>query len=79
MEQLTDREREIIALLAEGCRNKEIAHRLGTCEQTIKNQLTKIYRHTGTRSRLDLVLTAMKRGVVGARTSRLRESQEQRA
>lgn len=79
MEHLTERELEIIALLAEGCRNKEIARRLGTREQTIKNQLTKIYRLTGTRSRLDLALTAMKKGLVGLRTSRLQGSQEQRA
>ncbi len=79
MDQLTDREREIVILLADGCRNKEIARRLGTCEQTIKNQLTKIYKHTGTKSRLDLVLTAMKKGYVPIRTSRSRESQEQRA
>lgn len=79
MEQLTDRELQILALLAEGCRNKEIARRLGTREQTIKNQLTRIYKHTGTRSRLELVLRAMKRGDVPAKTSRSRESQEQQA
>lgn len=79
MEQLTERELEIVALLAQGCRNKEIARRLGTCEQTIKNHLTRIYKHTGTRSRLDLVLTAMRNGYVSVRTSGSRESQEQRA
>ncbi len=79
MEQLTDRELEILALLAEGCRNREIASRLGTREQTIKNQLTRIYKHTGTRSRLDLVLMALKRGHVSLRTSRSRESPGQRA
>lgn len=60
---LTTRERQIVALLVEGCRNRDIAHRFGTHEQTVKNQLTKIFEKTGTSSRLELVLYAIKTGV----------------
>lgn len=62
MKQLTDRERQIVALLAEGSRNKDIARQFGTREQTVKNQLTRIFAKTGTRSRLELALQAMKHG-----------------
>ncbi len=63
MTDLTERERQIVALLVQGSRNKDIARRFGTREQTVKNQLTRIFAKTGTRSRLELVLLAMKRGV----------------
>lgn len=70
MSQLTDREQQIIALLIEGHRNKDIAVRFGTREQTVKNQLTRIFAKTGTRSRLELVLYAMKRNGAIASTER---------
>jgi DNA-binding NarL/FixJ family response regulator len=60
---LTARERQIVALLVEGCRNRDMARRFGTREQTVKNQLTKIFEKTGTTSRLELVLYAIKMGV----------------
>lgn len=58
---LTDREQQILTLLIEGHRNKDIALRFGTREQTVKNQLTRIFAKTGTKSRLELVLLAMKK------------------
>ena len=63
---LTAREWQIVVLLVEGCRNRDIARRFGTREQTVKNQLTKIFEKTGTSSRLELVLYAIKMGVVPA-------------
>ncbi len=66
---LTARERQIVALLVEGCRNRDIARRFGTREQTVKNQLTKVFEKTGTTSRLELVLYAIKIGVAAPTTS----------
>ena len=60
MPQLTPREEQILALLAEGCRNREIARRFGTREQTVKNQLTRMFEKTGTTSRLELVVYALR-------------------
>ena len=66
--RLTRRERQIVALLMEGCANKEIAARLATSEQTIKNQLSTLYRKARVSSRLELVLLVQTaRGVTAAR------------
>jgi DNA-binding NarL/FixJ family response regulator len=46
----------IVALLAQGCKNKEIALRLGTTEQVIKNYLRSVYDKTGVSGRLELAL-----------------------
>jgi len=40
----------------QGCKNKEIAIRLGTTEQVIKNYLRSIYDKTGVSDRLELAL-----------------------
>jgi RNA polymerase sigma factor (sigma-70 family) len=62
VETLSRREKQIIvdALLA-GCTNKEIAQQLGVGDQTVKNQLTTLYKKMGVSSRLELVLLAMER------------------
>lgn len=74
---LTSRERQIVALLVEGCRNRDIARRFGTREQTVKNQLTKIFEKTGTTSRLELVLYAIKMGVAAPTASARSRTLEQ--
>jgi DNA-binding NarL/FixJ family response regulator len=58
MERLSRRERQIVEALLAGCANKEIAQRLGVSNQTIKNQLTRLYRKVGVNGRLELVLWA---------------------
>jgi DNA-binding NarL/FixJ family response regulator len=55
-EQLTPKEFKIVGLIVEGCKNKEIAERLGTKEQVIKNYLRSIYDKTGVSDRLELAL-----------------------
>jgi len=40
---LSDRENEIAQLVAQGCRNKEVAVKLSISEQTVKNHLYKIF------------------------------------
>ncbi|WP_176559592.1 LuxR C-terminal-related transcriptional regulator [Rubellimicrobium roseum] len=52
--RLTEREREVIALVRQGCRNKEIAIRLGIEEATVKHHLRNIFRKLRIRSRVEL-------------------------
>jgi len=61
--RLTRRERQIVALLMEGCSNNAIASRLGVSAQTVKNQLTTLYQKAGVGSRLELVLFAQRSGL----------------
>jgi DNA-binding NarL/FixJ family response regulator len=64
---LTAREREILALLAEGETNKGIAARLSITTDTVKHHLTSIFAKTGTSNRLELALIAVKsRGSSGS-------------
>jgi DNA-binding NarL/FixJ family response regulator len=58
-DRLTPREMKIVALLVQGCKNKEIALRLDTTEQVIKNYLRNIYDKTGVSDRLELALFTM--------------------
>jgi DNA-binding NarL/FixJ family response regulator len=46
----------IVALIVQGCKNREIATRLKTTEQVIKNYLRSIYDKTGVGDRLELAL-----------------------
>jgi DNA-binding CsgD family transcriptional regulator len=46
----------IVALIVQGCKNREIALRLKTTEQVIKNYLRSIYDKTGVSDRLELAL-----------------------
>ena len=55
---LTDRQRAVFALLAEGCATKEIARRLNLAIGTVKVHLAAIYRSLGARSRLEAVAKA---------------------
>jgi DNA-binding NarL/FixJ family response regulator len=56
VQRLTPKELQIVALISEGCKNKEIASRLGTREQVVKNYLRNIYDKTGVSDRLELAL-----------------------
>lgn len=55
-DRLTPKEMQIVALIVQGCKNKEIAMQLGTKEQVIKNYLRGIYDKTGVSDRLELAL-----------------------
>lgn len=54
--RLTDREREIAEIVAEGSSNKIVAARLNITERTVKAHLTSAFQKTGTRDRLGLSL-----------------------
>ena len=55
-DRLTPKEMKIVALIVQGCKNREIGLRLGTTEQVIKNYLRSIYDKTGVSDRLELAL-----------------------
>lgn len=55
-DRLTPKEMQIVALIVQGCKNKEIALQLNTKEQVIKNYLRGIYDKTGVSDRLELAL-----------------------
>jgi DNA-binding NarL/FixJ family response regulator len=54
--RLTPKELQIVALISEGRKNKDIANRLGTKEQVVKNYLRTIYNKIGVSDRLELAL-----------------------
>ena len=55
-QRLTARELQIVALLCEGLKNRQIALQLGTKEQVVKNYLRTIYAKTNVSDRLELAL-----------------------
>ncbi|MBX6376990.1 MAG: response regulator transcription factor [Clostridia bacterium] len=57
-EPLTPRQREVLALLAEGLSNREIAERLYLSEGTVKNVVSEIYARLNVRDRVQAVLRA---------------------
>lgn len=61
---LTDRETEILRLMASGYSNKEIANSLGVAEGTVKNHVSNILSKLGVRDRTRAVLKAFEIGIV---------------
>jgi DNA-binding NarL/FixJ family response regulator len=55
---LTDREREVVALIAEGLKNKQIGERLFISETTVTHHLSSIFSKLGVSDRLELVIYA---------------------
>ncbi len=60
---LTDREREVIALICEGLQNKNIGLRLFISETTVRHHLTSIFSKLGVENRLELVIYAYRHGL----------------
>jgi len=61
---LSDREREIVALVAQGFRNREIGEKLFISEQTVKNHLHNIFDKLGVSDRLELALYALHHRII---------------
>jgi DNA-binding NarL/FixJ family response regulator len=64
LEQLTDREEDVLKLLASGLSNKDIATSLSLSEGTVKNHISAILAKLHANDRTQAVLTALKRGLV---------------
>jgi DNA-binding NarL/FixJ family response regulator len=60
---VTSREREVIALIGEGLRNKDVAERLFISETTVRHHLTSIFNKLGVSSRQKLLLMAHQSGL----------------
>ena len=59
---LSNRERQIVSLVAEGCENREIASRLSISENTVKNHLARIYDKLKVANRVQAALTCERMG-----------------
>lgn len=65
---LTARERELIVLIAQGLVVKEIARMLAVSEKTVRNHISNIYHKLSVYDRSQLVIYAMKKGLVDLRS-----------
>lgn len=63
-ELLSNREFEVLSLLAQGMSNKEIAEELFISEKTVKNHVSNILRKLDVNDRTQAVITALKQGLV---------------
>ncbi|HEX2979134.1 MAG TPA: response regulator transcription factor, partial [Anaerolineaceae bacterium] len=61
---LSEREHDVLRLLAEGLDNPRIAETLSIAEGTVKNHVTNIYEKLGVHSRAEAVALAWKRGII---------------
>jgi two-component system nitrate/nitrite response regulator NarL len=62
LNSLTERERDILNLVAEGLTNREIGERLHLAEKTVKHYMTNVLQKLQVRSRVEAALLAQKRG-----------------
>lgn len=65
IKSLTQREREVVALIAEGLKNKQIAQRLFISETTVTHHLSSVYSKLGVSDRLELVIYAFANKLAG--------------
>ena len=61
--KLTDREREVIQLIGEGIKNRQIAARLYISEATVRHHLTSVFAKLGVTDRFELVIYAFQHGL----------------
>ena len=66
MDKLTDREREVLRLMAEGCSNAEIAEQLFISETTVKTHVTHVLQKLDLRDRVQAVVLAHQTGLFEA-------------
>ena len=60
---LTEREREVVALISQGLKNRQIGERLSISETTVVHHLTSIFAKLGVANRLELVTYAYRQGL----------------
>ena len=61
---LSQRQIDVLLLLAEGHANKVIRHRLGIAERTVRSHLTELYQALGAHSRVHAILRAREMGMI---------------
>jgi DNA-binding NarL/FixJ family response regulator len=61
--ELTEREREVLSLVAAGLSNKRLARRLGISEKTVKAHLTSVFRRIGVADRTQAAMWATRHGL----------------
>jgi len=61
---LTARQVEVLELLAQGHGNKEIRHRLGIAERTVRAHLTDLFQSLGAQTRVQAILRAREFGLI---------------
>jgi len=61
---LTEREREVLTVAAQGLRARDIAEELGVTERTVTTHLARIYEKLGVNSRLAAVVSASRSGIL---------------
>jgi DNA-binding NarL/FixJ family response regulator len=64
---ISERECEVLALVAAGCANKEVARRLQISEKTVKAHLTRIFRQIGVHDRVQAGIWAREHGLLAGR------------
>lgn len=64
IDQFTPRQREVLKCLCEAKTNSEIAYDLGISVHTVKAHIERLMQITETRNRVELILTAVRRGWV---------------
>jgi two-component system response regulator DegU len=72
IETVTDREREVIELVGEGLKNRQIGERMFISETTVRHHLTSIFGKLGVSDRLSLVIYAYRYGLVRLPSQELR-------
>ena len=60
MDTLTALEKEIVIMVAQGSKNREIAEKLCLAEQTVRNYLSNIYAKTDSKNRVELTMFAVR-------------------
>ena len=60
---LTEREREVVTLVGEGLKNRQVGDRLFICETTVRHHLTSIFDKLGVSNRHELMLYALSHGL----------------
>lgn len=63
--ELSEREKEVLAFITQGLRNKEIADRLGVAEKTIKNHVSNILKALQVNSRTEAAMKAVREKLLG--------------
>ena len=64
---LSERQREILQMIADGLSTKQVARELGITQKTVHNHLNAIYRRLDTQSLTHAVLSAVRLGIIDLR------------